>query len=79
VAEELRERAHQHAVGLDPEAVLVLEDLDVEFLDNIVGLHEWFQARETAVQEVPGVAHQAVVGEFEQPPPGFGVARHGPI
>jgi hypothetical protein len=33
----------------------------------------------TAVQEAPGVAHQAVLAEFEQPQPGFGVARHVPI
>jgi hypothetical protein len=31
------------------------------------------------VQEAPGVAHQVVAGEFQQPLPGFGIARHGPI
>jgi hypothetical protein len=31
-----------------------------------------------AVQEAPGVAHQAVAGEFQQPVPGPGVTRHGP-
>jgi hypothetical protein len=31
------------------------------------------------VQEEAGVVHQAVAGELEQPPPGLGVARHGPL
>jgi hypothetical protein len=25
------------------------------------------------------VAQQAIAGEFQQPPPGLGVARHGPL
>src|SRR5262249_49588969 len=79
VAEELRQGAHRLAIGLDPEAVLVLEDLDVELLDDVVCLRERFQAGVTAVQETPGVAHQAVAGGFPQPLPGFGVARHGPL
>jgi hypothetical protein len=58
---------------------LALEDLDVELLDDIVGLCERLQAGVTAVQEAPGVARQAVAGEFQQPLPGLGVTGHGPL
>src|SRR5262249_25246339 len=61
------------------EAVLVLEDLEVELLDDVVGLRAGFQAGIVAVQEGPGVVHQAVAGEVQQPLPGLGVARHGPL
>jgi hypothetical protein len=48
-----------------------------KLLDDVVGLGERPQAGVTAVQEAAGVARQAVAGE-PQPPPGLGVARHGP-
>jgi hypothetical protein len=79
VAEEFRQGAHRLAVGVDPEAVLVLENLEVELLDDVVGLGERLQAGVAAVKEAPGVAHQAVAGEFQQPLPGLGVALHGPL
>ena len=79
VAEELRQGPHRLAAGVDPEAVLVLEDLEVELLDDVVGLRERLQAGVPAVQEATGVAHQAVAGELQQPLPGLGVARHGPL
>jgi hypothetical protein len=79
VAEELRQGAHRLAVSFEPEAVLIPKDFDVELLDDVVGLRERFQAGVTAVQEAPGVVHQAVADEFQQPLPGFGVARQGPL
>ena len=79
MAEELRQGLHRLAAGVDPEAVLVLEDLEVELLDDVVGLRERLQAGVAAVQEATGVAHQAVAGELQQPLPGLGVARHGPL
>jgi hypothetical protein len=79
VAEERRQGAQRLAVGVDPEALLVLEDLEEKLLDDVVGLRELLQAGVAAVQEAPGVAHQAVAGEFQQPPPGLGVAGQGPL
>jgi hypothetical protein len=64
VAEELRQGAHRLAVGVDLETVLVLEDLEVELLDDVVGLFERLQAGVPAVQEATGVAHQAVAGDW---------------
>lgn len=55
-----RTRPRRLAPGVDPEAVLVLEDLDVELLDDVVGLREGLQAGVAAVQEIPGLAGQAV-------------------
>jgi hypothetical protein len=56
VAEEFRQRADRLAIGVDPEAVLVLENLDVELLNDVVGLGERLQAGVLAVQEATGVA-----------------------
>src|SRR5262249_36531102 len=42
-------------------------------------LRERLQAGVAAVQQAPGVAHQSVAGDLQQPLPGFGVARHGPL
>jgi hypothetical protein len=79
VTEELRQGAHRLAGGVDPEAVLVLENLDVELLNDVVGLGERLQAGVLAVQEAMGVAHQGIAGQFQQPTPGFGVGRHGSL
>src|SRR5262245_36643504 len=79
VAEELRQGAHRLALGVDPEAVLVLEDLEVELLDDVVGLGQRLQACVAAVQQAPGVAQQAVAGEFQQPLAGGDVAANGPL
>ena len=54
VAEELRQGPHRLAVGVDPEAVLVPEDLEEESLDDVVGLGERLEAGVTAVQESAG-------------------------
>ena len=65
--------------GDDRPAPLLLDDLEVELLDDVVGLLHRLHAGVTAVQQAPGVAHQAVAGEFQQPLPGRGVARQGPL
>jgi hypothetical protein len=44
-------------------------------LDEVVGLRELLQTRIAAVEEAPGVAHQAVASEFKQTLSGFCVAR----
>jgi hypothetical protein len=50
VAEELRQAPHRLALGVDPEAVLVLQDFQVQLLDDVVGLRERLEARVSAVQ-----------------------------
>jgi hypothetical protein len=57
----------------------VLEDLEVELLDDVVGLRERLEAGVPAVQEDASVVHQAVAGQLQQPLPVLGVARHGPL
>jgi hypothetical protein len=79
VAEELCQGPHRLATGVYPEAVPVLEDLDEELLDDVVGLRERLEAGVLAVQEATGVVHQAIAGELQQSLPGLGVARHGPL
>jgi hypothetical protein len=79
VTEELRQGAHRRAAGVDPEAVLAVEDLEVELLDDVVGLLERFQAGVPAVQEAAGVAQQAVAGQFQQPLAGRDVAGNGTL
>jgi hypothetical protein len=61
MAEPLCQGPHRLATGVDPEGVLVLEDLQVELLDVVVGLRERLQAGVPAVQEATGVVHQAIV------------------
>ena len=80
MAEELTARVRTaFAPGIHPEAVLVREHLDVELLNDVVGLRDRLQARVAAVQHATCVAHQAIAGELEQPLPGIGVARHGSL
>src|SRR5262249_9788402 len=65
VAEELPHVSHLLAAGVDPPAVLIPAELAVELLNYVVGVREGSQAGGTAVQEAPGVAHQAVASEFQ--------------
>jgi hypothetical protein len=72
-----KEPQPRNSSGVEDEytPILVPEDVEVELLDDVAGLFERLQAGVAAVQQAAGVAHQAVAGQFQQPPPGLGVAR----
>src|SRR5262249_34928862 len=54
------------AVGVDPEAVLVLEDLEVALLDDVRGLRERLQAGVRAVLSLPFLRQQRVVSRMKR-------------